>query len=106
MPTAPHEQLRAVVRGLSITWEYGGHIIWVDWEMALMGLQEHLRTPDADPESAGWMAGPEGRDYLVGLMTGCSSEWTQMSIAFGTDPVLARTAGERCAAAYTASPES
>jgi uncharacterized protein YndB with AHSA1/START domain len=127
---------------LSITWEYAGQMSWVDveltaveggtrlllehtapvdpdtwekfgpgavgigWEMALMGLHEHLRTPDADPaEMAAWMVGPEGRAYLVALMTGCSGEWTEMSIAFGTDPVIARTAGERCAAAYTASPE-
>ena len=72
----------------------------------MMGLAEHLRTPDADPvEVAAWMAGPEGRAYLVEYMTSCSQEWTEVSIRFGTDPAEARAAGDRCTAAYTASPE-
>ena len=127
---------------LSITWEYGGQISWVDveltavehgtrlvlehtapvdpekweeygpgavgigWEMALWGLDEHLASPDFDPaEIAAWMTRPEGRAYMVELMTGCSDVWTEVSIDFGTDPALARAAGERCAAAYTAMPE-
>jgi uncharacterized protein YndB with AHSA1/START domain len=127
---------------LSITWEYGGHMSWVDvelsavesgtrlllehtapvdpdtweqfgpgavgigWEMALWGLAEHLATPDFDPaELAVWMSEPEGRAYMVELMTGCSDKWTELSISLGTDPAVARAAGERCTAAYTASPE-
>jgi uncharacterized protein YndB with AHSA1/START domain len=127
---------------LSITWEYGGEMSWVDvelttveggtrlrlehtapvdpdtwekygpgavgigWEMALWGLDEHLRSADFDPaRMAEWMAGPEGRVYAVELITGCSDAWTEISIGFGTDPAVARAAGERCAAAYTASPE-
>ncbi len=127
---------------LSLTWEYGGQVSWVDvtlttvedqtrlllehtapvdpkmweefgpgavgigWEMALMGLDEHLRTPDADPAQVQeWFNGPEGRPYLVECMTGASERWVEASISAGTDPTAAREAGARCTAAYTATPE-
>lgn len=129
-------------RALSLTWEFGGMVSWVDvtlttvgdetrlllehtapvdprmweefgpgavgigWEMALLGLDLHLRSPDADPvEVRAWMDEPEGKAFLVELMTGASDAWVEVSIGAGTDPASAREAGARCAAAYTATPE-
>jgi uncharacterized protein YndB with AHSA1/START domain len=129
-------------RQLSLTWEFGGQVSWVDvtlttiddetqlvlehtapvdpqmwdqfgpgavgigWEMALLGLDLHLRSPAADPvEVRAWMEEPEGRAFLVELMTSSSDAWVEESIRFGTDPAAAREAGARCTAAYTASPE-
>jgi len=126
---------------LSITWEFGGEVSWVDvslspdgdatrlrlehtapvppemweqfgpgavgigWEMILMGLDEHLHSPDAPPGTVeAWLAGPEGRAYLVEVMTGSSDAWGEASIASGTDPDEARAAAGRCLAAYTATP--
>jgi uncharacterized protein YndB with AHSA1/START domain len=129
-------------RELSLTWEFGGQVSWVDvtltpvddrthlllehtapvdpkmweefgpgavgigWEMALMGLHEHLLSPESPPGTVeAWLAGPEGRVYLVELMTGASDAWGEASIAAGTDPDQAREAAARCLAAYTATPE-
>jgi hypothetical protein len=88
-------------------WEqFGPGAVGIGWEMAMMGLGEHLATPDSDPaEVAAWMAGPEGRACLVEFMTSRSDEWTEVRIRFGTDPDAARAAGNRCAAAYTETPE-
>jgi len=89
-------------------WEqYGPGAVGVGWEMALMGLAEHLAAPDADPvEVRAWMEGPEGRAFLVEFMTASSDRWVDASIAFGTHPEAARAAGERCTAAYTAEPDA
>ena len=87
-------------------WEqFGPGAVGIGWEMALMGLDEHLRTPDADPAQVQeWFTGPEGRPYLLECMTLCSDAWTAASIAAGTDPEAARAAGQRCTEAYTAPP--
>jgi uncharacterized protein YndB with AHSA1/START domain len=127
---------------LSLTWEFGGMVSWVDvtltsdgdrtrlvlehtapvdpdkwaefgpgavgigWEMALMGIDEHLFSPDTQPaDTQAWMASPEGWDYLVEFITASSDAWTEASISFGTDPEAARAAGQRCTEAYTARPE-
>ncbi len=86
--------------------EYGPGAVGLGWEMALTGMHEHLLSPASPPGTVeAWLAEPEGRAYLVELMTGCSDAWTAASIAFGTDPDTARAAGARCLAAYTAAPE-
>jgi uncharacterized protein YndB with AHSA1/START domain len=128
---------------LSLTWEFGGQISWVDvtltavgddtrlllehtapvdptmweqfgpgavgigWELALIGLDEHLRSADFDPSQApAWTTGPDDHSYLVEFMTGCSQAWVEVSIAAGTEPGAARAAGQRCTEAYTATPEA
>jgi uncharacterized protein YndB with AHSA1/START domain len=87
-------------------WEqFGPGAVGIGWEMALMGLTEHLDSPDADPDEVkAWLEGPEGRAYLVEFMTAAGERWVDESIAFGTDTAAARAAGERCTAAYTAPP--
>ncbi len=86
--------------------EFGPGAVGIGWEMALMGLAEHLGSPDTPrAELEAWMAGPEGRAYLIELMTSTSEAWARASIDFGTEPAAARAAAERCTAAYTATPE-
>jgi hypothetical protein len=86
--------------------EFGPGAVGIGWEMALMGLDLHLRSPEADAvEVRAWMEEPEARAFLVDLMTRASDAWVEVSIAAGTDPAAAREAGARCTAAYTASPE-
>jgi uncharacterized protein YndB with AHSA1/START domain len=89
------------------TWvQFGPGAVGIGWEMALMGLDEHLLSPEADPaELKAWLDAPDGRAYLAELMNASSDAWVEVSIGFGTDPTAAREAGARCAAAYTASPE-
>jgi hypothetical protein len=88
------------------TWgQLGPGVVGIGWEMALMGIDEHLLSPDADPaEAAAWMAGPEGRAYFAAFVPGASAAWAGASIAFGTDPEVARAAADRCTAAYTTPP--
>jgi uncharacterized protein YndB with AHSA1/START domain len=87
-------------------WEqFGPGAVGIGWEMGLMGLAEHLAAPDAAPGAVQeWVAGTEGRAYLLELMTRCSEAWAEVSIRFGTDPASARAAAQRCTAAYTADP--
>jgi uncharacterized protein YndB with AHSA1/START domain len=84
--------------------EYGPGAVGIGWEMALMGLADHLASGEAvDPdEAAAWMGSQDG----VAFLTGSSQAWREASIAAGEDPEQARAAAERCTAAYTAAPGS
>ena len=126
---------------LSLTWEYGGEVSWVDvtlstvddqthlllehtasvppefwdqfgpgavgigWDLTMLGLHEHLLSPDAEPAETR-LERPEGREYYVDFVTGSSEGWTRASLAAGTDPDAARAAGARATEAYTATPEA
>lgn len=81
-------------------WEqFGPGAVGIGWEMALMGMAEHLAAPDAERPPRETV--PDLTDY----MSTASAEWAAASIADGTDPGAARAAAERCTAAYTAPPE-
>ena len=87
--------------------EFGPGAVGIGWEMALMGLDEHLRSPDSAPgEVQAWLEGSEGRAYLTECIHGASSAWADASITAGTHPEQARSAAERCTTAYTAWPEA
>ncbi|MDT0303076.1 SRPBCC family protein [Streptomonospora wellingtoniae] len=86
------------------TWEsFGPGAVGVGWDMALMGLGEHLATGgSADPaEIERWTASDEGRRF-VELS---SDRWRLASVEFGTDEESARAAADRTTAAYTATDE-
>jgi uncharacterized protein YndB with AHSA1/START domain len=108
--TASDDQTRLVLEHTAPVdpqmWEqFGPGAVGIGWEMALMGLDEHLLSPDAVPgEVQAWMMG-EGWPYLVEFMTGASDAWAEASIAAGTDAESARAADQRCLEAYTARPE-
>jgi uncharacterized protein YndB with AHSA1/START domain len=80
-------------------WEqYGPGAVGVGWDLALMGLGQHLATGAAnDPQAAAaWMASEEGKDFV-----GRSSEgWGEASISAGTAEPAARAAAGRTTAFY------
>ena len=81
-------------------WEqFGPAAVGVGWDLAMMGLGQHLETgASADPQAAmAWMGSPEGKDF----MRKCSEAWGKASIAGGTDAAAAKAAAQRTAAFYT-----
>ena len=83
--------------------QYGPGAVGVGWDLAFIGLDEHLTTGatlDAE-EFAAWSATGEG----VAFIERVSQAWTDASIAGGTDPDVARLAGKRTTAFYTGQPE-
>jgi uncharacterized protein YndB with AHSA1/START domain len=79
--------------------EYGPGAVGVGWDLALAGLDAHLRTASQlDPkEVAEWTASQEGK-HAVTLI---SQRWGDASIQAGTDPAEARAAMDRTTAFYT-----
>jgi uncharacterized protein YndB with AHSA1/START domain len=77
-------------------WErFGPGATGMGWELALMGLGEHLAAPEAPrPE-------PDDLPGLGDLMAASSDGWRAASVADGTDPEAARAAADRCLAFYT-----
>jgi uncharacterized protein YndB with AHSA1/START domain len=83
--------------------QYGPGAVGIGWDLGLMGLTAHLTTgADRPPieEAFAWQTSDEGRDFVAAI----SAEWSEASIAFGTDPAEARAAQERVTEAYTAPP--
>jgi uncharacterized protein YndB with AHSA1/START domain len=85
-------------------WEqYGPGAVGVGWDMALMGLGQHLATgASVDPrEAMAWLGSDDGRQFV-----GHSSEdWCRASVASGTDASQARASAARTTAFYTGQPE-
>jgi uncharacterized protein YndB with AHSA1/START domain len=116
---------------LSVTWEFGGHVSWVDVSLRPTDggtLLQLSHSAPVDPAmwddfgpgavGMGWelamlgLAGhladpqaarpaPEELPDLRDFMTELSDAWAAASIEAGTDPEEARTAAARCLAAYT-----
>jgi uncharacterized protein YndB with AHSA1/START domain len=121
-------------RHLSLTWEFGGNVSWVDvqlaeaedgarlelahtapedehwkqfgpgaagvgWDLAFIGLAEHLTTSSTLDleEGAAWMASDEGKVF----MRQSSARWGEADRAAGADEEEARGAADRTAAFYT-----
>lgn len=81
-------------------WEqFGPGAVGIGWELALMGMAEHLAAPDAERPPR------ETVPDLSGYMVDSSAAWGEVDIAAGTDPETARAAARRTAEAYTATPE-
>jgi uncharacterized protein YndB with AHSA1/START domain len=80
-------------------WEqFGPGATGMGYDGALVGLTIHLSTGEAvDPASGQqWMASEDGRRF-----TKRSGEaWYEANVAAGADPDWARTAADRCIAAY------
>ena len=83
--------------------QYGPGAVGVGWDLALLGLGEHLTTgATVDPEAAAaWSMTTEG----VAFIERSSEAWADASAADGTDPDEARLAGARTTAFYTGQPE-
>ncbi|WP_435771526.1 SRPBCC family protein [Nocardioides sp. SYSU DS0651] len=81
-------------------WEqFGPGAVGIGWEMALMGMAEHLAAPSA-PRPA-----PEELPDLTDYLRASSTAWAEADVAAGTDPDQAQAAADRCFAAYTGAPE-
>jgi hypothetical protein len=80
-------------------WEqYGPGAVGVGWDLAIMGLGEHLATGVSfDPkQSEAWSVSAPGRAFS----RRCSDAWCRASIAAGTDEAGALADAERTAAFY------
>jgi uncharacterized protein YndB with AHSA1/START domain len=79
--------------------KYGPGATGVGWDLALMGLAEHLTgKPKLEPaQAAAWMGSADGK----AVMTASSAAWADAAIAAGAPEDEARAAGARTTAAYT-----
>ena len=82
--------------------QYGPSATGMGWEMGLVGLYLHLRSPAAPRDNdavTAWTTSEEGK-----LFQRLSSDsWAEADIENGTDPATARERADRCYAAYTGS---
>lgn len=79
--------------------DYGPGAAGVGWDLALVGLGEHLwGGADVDhAEAEQWPATDDGRKFVAH----CSDGWCEASISMGTDPTAAKAAAGRTIAFYT-----
>lgn len=81
-------------------WEkFGPGATGVGWDLALMGLGEHLSgAPAVEPSNAmAWMTSEAGKAF----MRQSSTAWAEAAIASGTPEADARAAEAQTTAAYT-----
>ena len=78
--------------------QFGAGATGIGWEMALLGIAEHLAAPDAPPlnPTDADLQGP-----FEGFMAASSAAWADAEIAAGGDPDHARAAAARTLAFYT-----
>ena len=82
--------------------EFGPGAVGVGWDMALLGLANHLASGAAvdRQEAAAWTASAEARQFI----TDTSDRWGEAAVASGTPAAAARAAAQRVTAAYTGQP--
>lgn len=84
--------------------EYGPGAVGVGWDLAVLGLAQHLSDPTADvPQEArtSWTESGEAARF----MTRASEAWRDANVAGGADPDAAAAAGARTTAFYTGAAE-
>src|SRR4051794_35368833 len=116
---------------LSVTWEFGGHVSWVDvtltpddggtqllLEHSAPTAEDHWLEYGPGAVGLGWEAAlmglaghlgapeaprpaPEELPDLTEFFRTAGTAWGEVAIGAGEDPRLARAAAERCVAAYT-----
>ena len=81
--------------------KFGPGATGVTWDMALVGLQRHTETGEANTAEAGmaWMMSDNGK----GFIRQSSEAWSAAAIAGGENADAARAAGAQTTAAYTGS---
>lgn len=84
--------------------EFGPGAVGVGWDLAMIGLTEHMSSGrPVDPEAGmAWTRSQPGRTF----MTLSSEAWRAAHVAAGVPPGEARAAAQRTAAAYTGSEAS
>lgn len=85
----------ALVEDLDDKWdEFGPGAVGLGWDLALLGLDEHVATRAAvEPD----LTDPAGLEF----MRRSSDDWCRASIAYGTPRLQAEAAAARTLAAYT-----
>jgi uncharacterized protein YndB with AHSA1/START domain len=79
--------------------QFGPGAVGVGWDMALIGLAQHLATgSSADPrEAIAWINSPDGKIFVAKS----SDDWARASVASGTDAAQAEESAARTTAFYT-----
>jgi hypothetical protein len=83
--------------------EFGPGALGIGWDMAFLGLANHLLSGDqADREdAANWIPSPDGRRFI----SDSGELWRDADVAAGATAPEAREAAARCKAAYTGAPQ-
>ena len=83
--------------------QYGPGAVGVGWDLALIGLAQHIAAGDSFDPAAGeaWSMSPDG----IAFIAAASESWGEASIARGTPAESARAAAARTTAFYTGQPE-
>ena len=80
---------------------YGPGALGVGWDLGLLGLALYLSTGAGRPvEVEAWGATDQARRF----MGGSSDRWVAAAVDGGAEPEVARAAGERTTAFFTAQP--
>ncbi|MEX2272660.1 MAG: SRPBCC family protein [Vicinamibacterales bacterium] len=79
--------------------QYGPGATGVGWDLALVGLTQHVAAVQGFTAEAGmqWMMSENGKSFV----RGSSDAWGRANIASGTDEATAAAAVSRTTAAYT-----
>jgi uncharacterized protein YndB with AHSA1/START domain len=79
--------------------QFGPGAVGVGWDMALMGLADHLSFGGAvdRQDAAAWMASDDGKQFT----SNSSDRWRAANVAAGATPADAHGAAERTTAAYS-----
>jgi len=87
---------------LSDHWrEFGAGAAGVGWDLALLGLANHLAAPDEpQPDAGAFATSPDGLFFI----RASSRAWEEAAVAAGTDPAQARAAQQETTAFYTGIP--
>jgi uncharacterized protein YndB with AHSA1/START domain len=100
--TADRSQARLTLEHTAIIedhWnQFGPGAVGIGWDLALMGLAQHLATgASADhAAAAAWMGSPNGKAF----MSESGEFWREAHVASGVDPASAKERSERTVAFY------
>jgi uncharacterized protein YndB with AHSA1/START domain len=83
--------------------QFGPGAVGVGWDLALMGLGEHIDTgsPVDKEQALAFPTSPKGVEFVKRA----AEDWAEAAIRDGDDPAAAREAAERTVAFYTVPPE-
>ncbi len=104
--TAERDQARMTLEHTAIIedhWnQFGPGAVGIGWDLALMGLAQHLATGvSADHEAAeAWMGSPNGKAF----MSESGEFWRAAHVASGVDAASARERSDRTIAFYRGEP--
>ena len=83
--------------------QFGPGAVGVGWDLALMGLGEHIESGAAvdKAQALAFPTSPEGVEFVQRAAT----DWANAAVSDGDEPEAAREAAERTVGFYTTAPE-